>query len=170
MSNKPIQYVLSERQSQVGKLKGKTVLQAIPTGRSRVSFRNLCTEISRNTTFAPEEVAAVINLMTKIAKVHVENGDIVELGDLGTLTPGFRSQVVEKTAEGDKAFNANVHITKPTVKFSPSRKYFELHDVSYERTEPKASSGKGKKPAGSGRSSTLGGGSSSGSNPIEGGF
>lgn len=137
MSNIPIQYTLSEQKATVGPLKGKSVYIARPTGRKRISFRNVTEEVARHTTFAPEEVQAVINLFTKVAKTHVENGNIVEIGDLGTLTPSFKSQQVEKTERGEEAFNPNVHIVKPVVKLSPSRKYFELRGVSYERTYAK---------------------------------
>lgn len=138
MSNIPIQYTLSEQKATVGPLKGKTIYQARPTGRKRISFRNITEEVARHTTFAPEEVQAVINLFTKVAKTHVENGNIVEIGDLGTLMPSFKSLQVEKTERGEEAFNASVHITKPVVKLSPSRKYFELRGVSYERTYAKS--------------------------------
>lgn len=159
MPNIPIQYSLRERVPGVGKLSGKTVYQAVPTGRKRISFRSLSEEVARNTTFAPEEVQAVINLMTKIAKAHVENGNIVEMGDLGTLTPSFKSVLVEKTERGEDAFNAHVHISKPTVRFRPNRQYFELRGVSYERVAPKpkstkTSSGASANTSGSPASST----------------
>lgn len=164
MSNKPIHYVLKTRTARLGKNQGKEVLQAVPTGRDRVSFRNICEEVADNTTFAPEEVAAVINLLTKTAKRHVENGDIVELGDLGTLSPSFKSIEVAKTDQGDSAFNANLHITKPTVRFAPNRKYFELRGVSFERSFPKQVKVKAgaTSSSGTGSSSSAGGGSSTG--------
>lgn len=149
MANRPINFFLKERQANFGKLKDKTVLQAQPTGRDRVSFENLCTEVARNTTFAPEELMAAVNMLFQVAKEHVENGDIVELGKFGTLTPSFKSVLVEKTGEGFEAFNANVHITRPVVKFAPSRKYFELRNVRFERVEgaPRKDKPKASKPA-----------------------
>ncbi len=53
--------------------------------------------------------------------------------DIGTLKPSFKSIQVEK---GVEEFNANVHIVKPVVRLSPSREYFELRGVSFERVEP----------------------------------
>lgn len=135
--NKPIQYVISERKATVGSLAGKTILTAVATNRHRVSFRNLCDEVSRHTTFARQEVNAVIQLAFEIAKAHVENGESVELGDFGTITPSFKSVQVEKTGEGTKAFDPSVHITKPMVRFNPSRKYFELRNVRFERVDGK---------------------------------
>ena len=111
--------MLTERKSTLGKLKGKVVIQARPTGRKR-------------TTFSGAEVEAVLRLAAEIAKRHVENGDIVDFGDIGMLTPSFRSKLVDKEKE---TFNANIHITKPKVRLLPSRKYFTLTDVSYERVK-----------------------------------
>ncbi len=129
----PLQYVLRERQAVLGKFKGKTVLQAMPTGRKRISHRNFCEEVARATTFTGAEVEAVLRLAAEIAKKQVENGNIVEFGDIGTLTPSFKSKQIEK---GTEEFNANEHILKPVVRLSPSRRYFELRGVSFERVEP----------------------------------
>ena len=84
MANKPLAYVLSERKANFGKLAGKTVIQARPTGRKRVDHRSFCDEVGRATTFTGAEVEAVLRLAAEIAKRHVENGDIVEFGDIGT--------------------------------------------------------------------------------------
>lgn len=135
MANRPIAYTLSERKATVGALAGKTVIQANPTGRKRVDHRTFCEEVARATTFTGVEVEAVLRLAAEVARKHVENGDIVDFGDIGTLRPSFRSKLVEKSKE---AFNAAVHITKPVVKLMPSRRYFTLTGVTYERVEAPA--------------------------------
>ena len=136
MSNRPLAYVLSERKANLGKMTGKIVIQARPTGRKRVDHRSFCDKVAHTTTFTGAEVEAVLWLAAEIAKRHVENGDI------GTLSPSFQSKLVEK---GKEKFNPNVHITKPIVHLAPSKKYFTLTGVSYERVTvtDKAS----KKPA-----------------------
>ena len=130
MSNRPLAYVLSERRTNFGKMAGKIVIQARPTGRKRVDHRSFCDEVAHATTFTGAEVEAVLRLVAEIAKRHVENGDIVDFGDIGTLSPSFQSKLVEK---GKEKFNPNVHITKPIVHLAPSKKYFTLTGVSYER-------------------------------------
>ena len=142
MSNRPLAYVLSERKANLGKMAGKIVIQARPTGRKRVDHRSFCDEVAHATTFTGAEVEAVLRLAAEIAKRHVENGDIVDFGDIGTLSASFQSKLVEKDKE---KFNPNVHITKPIVHLAPSKKYFTLTGVSYERVTvtDKAS----KKPA-----------------------
>lgn len=137
MANKPLQFVLVERKMGVGSRKGEVVKVALPTGRQRVSFRNFCERVAKSTTFNRQEVEAVLNYATEIARDIVANGDIVEFGDLGTLKPSFKSKMVPK----DETFNVQKHIEKPVVKLAPSRKYFTLDDVSYEQTtlKPKKS-------------------------------
>ena len=141
MANKPLQFVVVERKLNVGKNAGKLVQIAKPTGRHRIDFRNFCERVAKSTTFNRQEVEAVLNYATEIAKDIVANGDIVEFGDLGTLMPSFKSKAVE---QGTK-FNANVHIEKPVVLLQPSKKYFTLTGVSYEQTEAKPA--KAAKPA-----------------------
>ena len=142
MSNRPLAYVLSERKANLGKMAGKIVIQARPTGRKRVDHRSFCDEVAHAITFTGAEVEAVLRLAAEIAKRHVENGDIVDFGDIGTLSPSFQSKLVEK---GKEKFNPNVHITKPIVHLAPSKKYFTLTGVSFEHVTvtDKAS----KKPA-----------------------
>ena len=141
MANKPLQFVVVERKLNVGKNAGKLVQIAKPTGRHRIDFRNFCERVAKSTTFNRQEVEAVLNYATEIAKDIVANGDIVEFGDLGTLMPSFKSKAVE---QGTK-FNANVHIEKSVVLLQPSKKYFTLTGVSYEQTEAKPA--KAAKPA-----------------------
>lgn len=140
MANKPLQFVIVERKLAIGKHAGKVMQIAKPTGRHRIDFRNFCERVAKSTTFNRQEVEAVLNYATEIAKDIVANGDIVDFGDLGTLMPSFKSKAVEK----GQAFNANIHIEKPVVVFlQPSKKYFTLTDVSYEQTVVKP---KEKKP------------------------
>ena len=140
MANKPLQFVVVERKLAVGKHAGKVMLIAKPTGRHHIDFRSFCERVAKSTTFNRQEVEAVLNYATEIAKDIVANGDIVDFGDLGSLMPSFKSKAVE---QGTK-FNANIHIEKPVVLLKPSRKYFTLTDVSYEQTEPKTKAAKSK--------------------------
>ena len=71
MANKPLAYTLTERKSSFGKMAGKTVLQARPTGRKRIDHRNFCDEVARATTFTGAEVEAVLRLAAEIAKRYV---------------------------------------------------------------------------------------------------
>ncbi len=129
-----LQFRLFEFVSPLGKNKGKTVLQARPTARKKISHRNFCEGVARGTTFTAVEIEAALRLAAEYAKKEVENGNIVDLGDLGSLKPSFKSMQVRKDSE---SFNVLKHIIKPTVKLLPSKQYFELQNVSYERVEQK---------------------------------
>lgn len=133
MSNKPLQFVLVERKLNVGANAEKVVQIAQPTGRHRVSFRSFCERVAKSTSFNRQEVEAVLNYATEIARDIVANGDIVEFGDLGTLKPSFKSKAVPK----GEVFSIQKHIEKPIVRLNPSKKYFTLTDVCYERMTAK---------------------------------
>ena len=130
MANSSIAYTFKERKGTFGNLKGKVVVQAHPTERERVVHRSFCDEVAHATTFTGAEVEAVLRLAAEIAKKHVENGDIVDFGGIGTLTPSLQSKLVEK---GKAEFNPKVHIAKPVVRLTPSKRNFTLTCVSYER-------------------------------------
>lgn len=94
MANKPLQYVLVGRKMNVGPQAGKIVQVAQPTGRQRVDFRGFCERVAKSTTFNRQEVEAVLNYATEIARDIVASGDIVDFGDLGMLKPSFKSKAV----------------------------------------------------------------------------
>lgn len=77
MSKKPLQFVLIERKLNIGKEPNKIVQIAKPTGRHRVDFRSFCDRVAKSTTFNRQEVEAILNYATEIAKDIVDNGDIV---------------------------------------------------------------------------------------------
>lgn len=133
--NKPLGYSLSERKAGVGALKGKMVLQATPSGRQRVSFERFCELVAKDTTLNYMEVQSVLNLAADMARDLVANGDIVDFGRLGTLSPTFKTKVIPVGTE----FNANIHISEPRIFLRPNSTYFKLRpeEVSYERILPK---------------------------------
>ena len=67
-----------------------------------MDFRSFCERVAKSTTFNRQEVEAVLNYTTEIAR------DIVEFGDLGTLSPSFKSKVVPV----GEVFNVQKHIEK----------------------------------------------------------
>lgn len=138
MAEKALKYTLHQRKAGVGKLKGKMVQVALPSRRNRISFRAFCERVGKSVSFTHQEVAAVINFATEIAKDIVSSGDSVQFGDLGVLKPSFRSTLVPI----DEKFVVVKHILKPVVKLTPSRLYFTLTDVDFERVDPDTKKGK----------------------------
>lgn len=151
--NKPLGYTLGERKVGIGPNKGKVVIQATPSGRHRVSFERFCELVAKDTTLNYMEVQSVLNLAADMARDLVANGDIVDFGRLGTLSPSFKSKVVLQGSE----FNANIHITEPRINLRPNTTYFRLlpEEVSYERIIPKPKKGKAGKPQEGGSSPTT---------------
>ena len=135
--NRPLNFSLSERTFKTGKFAGKTFQVALPTNRHAISFERFCELVAGQTTFNYMEVASVLNL-ADMARSLVANGDIVEYGRLGRLRPSIKSHMVPQ----GETFNANTHIKGACVTLMPSRKYFRLADVSFERTATKMKKGK----------------------------
>ena len=120
MANRPLTYVLSERKATLGKLAGKTVIQAVPTGRKRIDHRSFCEEVGRATTFT----GAVLRLAAEIAKRHVENGDSVDFGDIGTLPPPLAAaswKKARKSLTQQSTFPNQPYGCNPHADTSPSR-------------------------------------------------
>ncbi len=157
---KPLNYVLHERKMSIGPLKGKSVLYATPSGRRRVSHRTFCEMVALATTFTSGEIQAVLQHATAIAKRLVENGDSVDFGDLGVLTPTFKSAMVEK---GKEKFNAGKHLKNPKILLRPNATYFALTGVKYERVSAKGAADLSAEDA-----TPQEGGSSSAGTPNEG--
>ena len=141
---KCLNFTLREKKMSVGSKKGQKVFIARPTDRQRVSHRQFCEEVAHATTFTGAEVEAVLRLAAEMAKHHVESGESVDFGDIGTLSPSFKSKAVDHIED----FNATRDIKKPMVKLRPSARYFKLEGVTYERVEAKTKTTKGNKPSG----------------------
>lgn len=133
MDVKTIQFVLAERNLLGKDGQRRRVHVAVPTGRKRYDFRSFCSRVARATSFTSQEVAAVLNLSTEVAREIVSEGNSVEFGDLGTLRPTFKSKAVPL---GEK-YRAQDHITCPKVKLTPSKKYFALEGVVFEYAKDK---------------------------------
>lgn len=144
MGEKSLNYTLHQRKASMGKLKGKMVQMAMPSRRNRISFRAFCERVGKSVSFTHQEVAAVLNFATEIAKDIVSSGDSVQFGDLGVLKPSFKSKLVPI----DEKFIVMKHILKPVVKLTPSKQYFTLTEVDFERVEPNKKKAKADKGAG----------------------
>ena len=148
-ASNPIRFYLLERhivdpRDPKNKEKQRKVFQARIASRGRVKFRDFCGRVARGASFTQQEVEAVINYATEIAREIVANGDIVEFGDLGTMSPSFVSKVVTQIED----FNVLKHISRPKVCFRPSRDFFDLRTypgVSFQRMDASTPQRKGRK-------------------------
>lgn len=151
IASNPIRFYLKERvlvdpRNPQDTSKRRNVFQAQVASRGRVKFRDFCSRVARGASFTQQEVEAVINYATEIAREIVANGSIVEFGDLGTLSPSFVGKVAVKAEE----FSVITHIARPKVCFRASRDYFDLRTypgVSFQRITAPVRKAKAKKPA-----------------------
>lgn len=133
MDKQTIQFVLVERALLNKSGERKTMQVARATGRKRVNFRAFCERVSKSASFSWQEVGAIFNTAIEVARDIVSEGDIVELGDFGTLRPSFKSKAIPK----GETFRVQEHILAPKVCFMPNRKFFALGVSSYMQVKTK---------------------------------
>lgn len=90
---------------------------AISVGNAPQGVKAMTRAATENTTTAPVEMEASIELLISYAIEQLLQGHIVKLGDLGTLRITFKSEGVEDITQ----FNAGSMIIAPRVLFTPSK-------------------------------------------------
>ena len=76
---------------------------AIPVTTNRLSTRSLCKVVTRNTTTAPTEAETTFNLVCDGIVHELQQGNSVQLGELGWLRLSFGSEGVEDVTQFDAA-------------------------------------------------------------------
>ena len=76
---------------------------------------------TENTTVAPKEMEAALELLGNYARQQLLQGHTVRVGDLGTLRITFKSDGVEDITK----YNASAMIKEPRILFTPSREFRE---------------------------------------------
>lgn len=87
---------------------------AIAKSRGEVNFRDLAKEIAEITTVSVPDAVAVLESLVMIIPRHIEKGEIVRLGELGSLRITVKSEGSETANE----VNAS-KIKKATYQFTP---------------------------------------------------
>jgi predicted histone-like DNA-binding protein len=98
--------------------------------RGELTFRKLSKEIAEgSTTVSDTDVLAVLNDLTKVLKRHLDNGEIVRLGDFGT----FQISISSEGAETAEQFHSSL-IKNQKVVFRPGIDLKELlATLKYEK-------------------------------------
>lgn len=130
-----IYYKLQQRKATLGKHQGKMVQVARPTNRKRITTTNFCRLVADGNTFDRHEVQAVMNRMAEVACRELQEGNSIEMGDFGTLSPTFKSVAVPEGTE----FNVSKHITKPRVRMRLKPRFATLLEVETSYSELKES-------------------------------
>ena len=90
---------------------------AIPSIVNRLTTRTVCKVVTRNTTTAPTEAESTFNLVCDGIVHELQQGNSVQLGELGWLRLSFGSEGVEDLTK----FDAASMIKNLKVVFSPSK-------------------------------------------------
>lgn len=160
-----IKFRLNKRIIQLGKHKGKEMLFAQSVTSKKVSFQRFCEEVSDGSTVGTADVKAVIDRMVHVLRRHMEDGESVEVGELGTFSPTFGSDPVEV---GER-FDAHKHIRNPKISFRAKPAFQSLSQVSFEQISAEEAAARdaltAKKKQGKPTTSSPSPGSSSPSSP-----
>lgn len=92
---------------------------ATPIAEVAQSVKDMTIGATENTTTAPIELEAAIELLTKYAAKQLVQGHSVRLGNLGTLRIAFNSEGVEDIND----FNPNTMIKNPRLMFNPDKDF-----------------------------------------------
>ena len=99
-----VTYVLAQK-GKPGDPEAPKKFYAQAKARKEFTFRELSKEISEgSTTVSDTDVMAVLNDLIKVLKRHLEDGEIVRLGDFGA----FQVSITGEGAETEEAFNSSL--------------------------------------------------------------
>lgn len=95
---------------------GNKKFYASPNMSGEKTLTDLTTQIEKISTVSGADIRAVLYALTDVIKTNLVNGDIVRLGDLGSLRVSFSSEGKDKAED---ISSANIKDTK--VIFTPSK-------------------------------------------------
>lgn len=94
---------------------------AIPISEVPQTVKAMTRAATENTTTAPIEMEAALELLGRHARQQLQQGHTVRVGDLGTIRVSFKSDGVENITD----FNAGAMIKNPRIIFTPSKEFRE---------------------------------------------
>ena len=95
----------------------ETQWHASPIITNRLTTRSVCKVVTRNTTTAPTEAESTFNLVCDGIVHELQQGNSVQLGELGWLRLSFSSEGVDNLED----FNAATMIKNVKIVFTPSK-------------------------------------------------
>ena len=111
-----IRYRITKRSNSIQNKKEQYIMQAVTTG--TVDLETISEAISNECTLHSVDVQAVLIALGKKLDFYLQQGNIVDLGDVGKFKMGFKS-----TAEDDPAkLSPKRNIQKYHVNYQPSVK------------------------------------------------
>ena len=127
-----IPYVLIPQAPPPGKPHSTLKYYARAKSRREFTFRQLSQEVAQaSTTVSDTDMMAALNLLTKIMKRHLENGEIIRLGDFGS----FQISITSEGADSEAQFTTSL-ISGAKILFRPGVDLKEmLTTLKYEKVE-----------------------------------
>ena len=111
-----IRYRITTRTNTIAnEKKEQFIMQAVNTG--TIDLRKICEEISTESTHSVADVVGVITALGVKLQQHLEDGKIVDLGDVGKFKIGFQSTA----ADTEKELTPKRNIKKFHLNYQPSK-------------------------------------------------
>ena len=103
---------------------------ASPLSEAAQTVKAMTRAATENTTVAPKEMEAALELLGNYARQQLLQGHTVRLGDLGTLRITFQSEGVESITD----YQASSMIKNPRILFTPSKEFREsvINSLQFE--------------------------------------
>lgn len=124
-----LKFRMAKYRMQLGKHKGKEMYVAKSILSGRVSYQQFCEEVAEASTVQTADVKAVFDRAVRVIRRNAMLGRSVEVEDLGTFTPTFGSEPVDKAED----FNTRAHIRNVRLTFRAKPSFRSLGSVSVER-------------------------------------
>ena len=112
-----MKYKLGKKPKNPSDLEQGMSWRALPVIVNRLSTRSVCKVVTRNTTTAPTEAESTFNLVCDGIVHELQQGNSVQLGELGWLRLSFGSEGVDNLED----FNAASMIKNVKIVFTPSK-------------------------------------------------
>lgn len=108
---------------------GEKKFYASPVSNGEVSLNDLTKQIEKISTVSGADIRAVLYALVDVSISNLENGNIVRLGELGSLRPSFNSE----GRDTEEEVNASV-IKRSSVVFTPGSSIKDmLKTVKYKK-------------------------------------
>ncbi len=127
-----LKYRIIEQTSRVGKYAGQQVQVAQQVLTGKVTFRQLCERLSKDTTVGQADIRAVLYQLADVVAEYMELGLSVDCGELGKFRPTYGSRQVPL---GEKFTYEDLR--SPKITFVPRQKFKEFKlRAQFERVKP----------------------------------
>lgn len=131
---KVIAYSVSERRDMKNFETGNKLYFAQAQSRGEMGLEEISDRIQRECTVTRADISAVLIALSTVVTDGLKSGEVVRLGNLGSMQIGISSTGAK---EKDQFTSAN--ITKARIKFRPGKDLIgALTDLSYRQVEPKS--------------------------------